>query len=104
MCIRDSFALLHTGAWLVRLFLSREQWRHVKALSRLEGHEKVYRRFTWYQRAQHLFMMLSFFTLAMTGMTLKFSYAPWAQVISNLLGGQPAMAVMHRLGAVALIT
>ncbi len=93
----------HTAAWLVRLFLSREQWQHIKDRSRLEGHEKLYRRFTWFQRAQHLFMMLSFFTLALTGMALKFSYAGWAQVISDLLGGQPAMGVLHRLGALVLI-
>jgi cytochrome b subunit of formate dehydrogenase len=34
---------------------------------------------------------------------LKFSYATWAQVISRLLGGQPAMAVMHRVAAIVLI-
>src|SRR5690606_22124448 len=51
-----TFALLHTGAWLVRLLLSRDQWRHVKAMSRLEGEQKLYRRFTRFQRTQHLVM------------------------------------------------
>jgi cytochrome b subunit of formate dehydrogenase len=98
-----TFALLHTGAWLVRLWLTRDQWRHVKAMREAEGGQKLYRRFTSFQRALHLTMLLSFFTLAITGMVLKFSYATWAQVISRLLGGQPAMAVMHRVAAIVLI-
>ena len=98
-----TFALLHTGAWLVRLWLSRDQWRHVKALREADDGAKLYRRFTSYQRAQHLTMLLSFFTLAITGMVLKFSYATWAQVASRLLGGQPTMAVMHRIAGLVLI-
>jgi cytochrome b subunit of formate dehydrogenase len=98
-----AFALLHTLAWLVRLWLSREEWRRVKALSRTEGQTKLYRRFDRFQRAQHLFMLLSFFTLAITGMALKFSYATWAQAFSRLAGGQPTMAVLHRVAAIALI-
>jgi predicted CXXCH cytochrome family protein len=98
-----AFALLHTLAWLVRLWLSREEWQRVKALSRTEGQGRLYRRFDRFQRGQHLFMLLSFFTLAITGMALKFSYATWAQGFSRLAGGQPTMAVLHRVAAVALI-
>ena len=47
-------------------------------------------------------MILSFFTLSLTGMTLKFSYMGWAQVLSRLLGGFQTMGVLHRLGAVTL--
>jgi len=98
-----TFALLHTGAWLIRLWLSRDQWKDVKALRDKESAGKLYRRFDRFQRTQHLLMLLSFFTLALTGMALKFSYAPWAQWISNALGGQPSMATMHRVGAIVLI-
>ena len=97
------FALLHTLAWLIRLWRTHDQWRHVKAAARLAGHEKLYRRFTRFQRLQHLFMLLSFFTLALSGMAIKFSYAGWAQVIARLFGGQPTMAVLHRLAALVLI-
>ena len=98
-----TFAVFHTVAWLVRLFLTRDQWRHMKAASRLEGQEKLYQRFTAFQRLQHLAMMLSFFTLAITGMALKFSYAGWAQGLSRAFGGFESMGVVHRLGAIALI-
>ena len=98
-----TFAVFHTVAWLVRLFLSRDQWRHMKAASRLEGQEKLYQRFTAFQRLQHVAMMISFFTLAITGMALKFSYAAWAQGFSRAFGGFETMGVVHRLGAIALI-
>ena len=96
-----TFALLHTVAWLVRLWLSRDQWRHIKARVAARGpRQKLYRRFTRFQRAQHLTMMISFFTLALTGMALKFSYAGWAQGVSpGSSAASTAMASLHRLGA-----
>jgi len=99
-----AFALLHTLAWLVRLWLSREQWSHVKRRAREESTGKLYRRFTRPQRLLHLTMLLSFFTLALTGMALKFSYTRWAQGVAFIFGGQPTMAVLHRLAAMVLIT
>jgi cytochrome b subunit of formate dehydrogenase len=99
-----SFALLHTLAWVVRLLLSREDWQPHKALARENGKkEKVYRRFGPLQRAMHIVMMLSFFTLALTGMALKFSYMAWAQTVSRILGGFDSMGFQHRFGAVALL-
>jgi predicted CXXCH cytochrome family protein len=98
-----SFAILHTLAWLIRLFLSRDQWRHVKAASRVEGQTRLYHRFSAFQRMQHLMMMVSFFALAITGMALKFSYAGWAQDFSRAFGGFHTMGVVHRLGALVLI-
>jgi predicted CXXCH cytochrome family protein len=97
-----TLALAHTAAWLVRLFLSREEWKAHKARARA-GHQKLYRRFNRFNRTLHLFMLLSFFTLALTGMALKFSYMSWAQAISWLLGGFGTMGVLHRLGAITLV-
>lgn len=94
-----TFALLHTLAWLIRLWLSRGEWRPHKANS--SG--KVVRRFTRFQRSLHLTMILSFFTLSLTGMALKFSYMTWAQVLSRLLGGFETMGILHRIGALALL-
>ena len=79
-----TFAILHTLAWLWRLWRTRDQWL---PRTRTRPEERFYRRFTRTQRVMHLVMLLSFFTLALTGMTLKFSYMGWAQVLSQLLGG-----------------
>jgi len=96
-----SFALLHTFAWVVRLLLSRDEWKAHKALARSKD-QKFYRRFNRLQRTMHIVMMLSFFTLALTGMALKFSYMSWAQVTSRILGGFDSMGFLHRVGAVVL--
>jgi len=94
-----TFALLHTFAWLWRLLRTRDQWVHHKRAT----HERFYLRFSRVQRIMHLVMLLSFFTLALTGMTLKFSYMGWALVLSRMLGGFDTMGLLHRVGAVTLI-
>jgi len=94
-----TFALLHTFAWLVRLWRTRETWRRHKHAPA----GKIYRRFTTFQSRMHLVMLLSFFTLALTGMTLKFSYMSWALMLSHVLGGFAAMGFLHRLGAIILM-
>ncbi len=97
-----AFALLHTLAWLVRLWLSRDEWRAHKALARVNSGQRLYRRFSKLQRGLHLAMLVSFFTLALTGMVLKFSYMGWAQWLAWLVGGFETTGALHRLGAVVL--
>ena len=97
-----TFAAAHTGAWLFRLVRTRHHWRAHAAAQEAAAVPKYYRRFTRYQRMLHLTMLLSFFTLAITGMTLKFSYTPWAVVVSKLLGGFDTMGALHRIGAMTL--
>jgi cytochrome b subunit of formate dehydrogenase len=97
-----TFALLHTLAWLVRLWLSRDEWKAHKALRKTED-KRVYRRFNRFNRMLHLFMLLSFFTLAITGMILKFSYMGWAQGVAWALGGFETTGFLHRLGAILLL-
>jgi len=96
-----TFALLHTLAWLVRLWLTRDEWKAHKALIHVEG-TKLYRRFDRFQRSLHMAMLLSFFALALTGMALKFSYMGWAQAFSRVLGGFDTTGTLHRMGAITL--
>ncbi len=98
-----AFFISHTIAWLVRLWLGREEWRRHKAAKKRDPTDRRYVRFTTTQRALHLVMMLSFFTLALTGMTLKFSYTGWAAWVSWALGGFETMGILHRMGAIALM-
>jgi len=99
-----TFALMHTLAWLVRLWLTKDEWKRHKALTHDESGAKRYRRFTRLQRNLHLVMLLSFFTLALTGMSLKFSYTGWAQLVSRVLGGFESMGTLHRIGGLTLFT
>jgi predicted CXXCH cytochrome family protein len=96
-----SFFVLHTGLWLVRLWRTKEHWGgHRESAGKSDV---FYQRFSVIQRVQHLVMLLSFFTLAITGMGLKFSYMGWAQLLAKMLGGGAAMGLLHRVAGVALI-
>jgi cytochrome b subunit of formate dehydrogenase/nitrate/TMAO reductase-like tetraheme cytochrome c subunit len=95
-----TFATLHTLAWLFRLWRTPGEWKRHKAVPG----QKLFRRFTTFQRSLHLAMLLSFFTLALTGMILKFSNMAWAQALSTLFGGFNVTGFMHRSGAAVLIT
>ena len=55
------------------------------------------------QRLMHVVMILSFFTLALTGMALKFSYMGWALVLSTSSAVSTPWATLHRVAAVVLI-
>lgn len=65
--------------------------------------ERQYQRFTRLNRALHVFMIVSFMSLALTGMTLKFSYTAWAVFVSHLLGGFESAGYIHRFGAFIMI-
>lgn len=47
-------------------------------------------------------MIISFMSLALTGMTLKFSYTGWAVVLSHILGGFETAGYIHRFAAVIM--
>jgi cytochrome b subunit of formate dehydrogenase/uncharacterized protein with PIN domain len=85
----------HALAWLPRSLQFR---RELKAAHAEESDVHV-RRFSKLERNLHLTVITSFFGLAITGMMLKFSYAPWAQVLSRLLGGFEAAGYIHRICA-----
>jgi predicted CXXCH cytochrome family protein len=97
-------ALLHTLLFLLRLLLDRKDWKaHHASLAKPGADLRLYRRFDRYVRSQHLLMVVSFITLAVTGMALKFSYMPWAALIAQALGGIEAMSVLHRVSAILLL-
>jgi cytochrome b subunit of formate dehydrogenase len=62
-----------------------------------------YQRFTRLSRALHVIMIVSFMSLALTGLTLKFSYTGWARALSRLLGGFETAGYLHRSAAVMMI-
>lgn len=64
--------------------------------------EKQFLRFSRLNRILHIVMIVSFMSLALTGMTLKFSYTSWAVVLSHLLGGFESAGYIHRFAAVLM--
>ncbi len=64
--------------------------------------EREFVRFTRKHRAFHGCMIVSFITLALTGMSLKFSYTGWAATLSRLLGGFETAGYIHRFAALIM--
>ncbi len=63
--------------------------------------ETVYvQRFNVFARVLHLTVIVSFLTLALTGMALKFADEPWAGAIASFFGSFRVLGVLHRIGAV----
>jgi cytochrome b subunit of formate dehydrogenase len=65
--------------------------------------ERQYLRFKKSNRILHVIMIISFMSLALTGMTLKFAYTSWAAFLSRLFGGFETAGNIHRFAAVAMI-
>jgi cytochrome b subunit of formate dehydrogenase len=65
-------------------------------------HRLQFQRFTRLNRALHATLIVSFISLALTGMTLKFSYTSWAAFLSRRLGGFESAGFIHRFAAVTM--
>jgi cytochrome b subunit of formate dehydrogenase len=72
--------------------------------SKSEENEVQIERFSRLNRVLHVCMVVSFISLALTGMTLKFSYTGWAVFLSKLFGGFESAGYIHRFAAVIMFT
>jgi hypothetical protein len=66
--------------------------------------EREFVRFNRLHRTLHAGMIVSFLSLATTGLTLKFSYTKWAVMLSRLLGGFQTAGYIHRFAAVIMFS
>ncbi|MBL1218518.1 MAG: hypothetical protein D8M59_13630 [Planctomycetes bacterium] len=61
------------------------------------------RRFTVLNRVNHVFVIITFFGLTLTGMPLLFADQLWAQRLATFFGGGVAAGLWHRFFAIMLI-
>lgn len=64
---------------------------------------KTYQRFSLDQRIEHVLLITSFTTLAVTGLPQKFATEPWADVMIALMGGIELVRIIHRFAATVLM-
>lgn len=89
---------LHTVLWFIR---SLAQGRPKRTPEKLR---KWIRRFTPWQRTLHILLASSFLLQAMTGLPLKFSHSEIAYWITSNLINLRTMAIIHRIGAITMIS
>ncbi|MCB2229174.1 cytochrome c3 family protein [bacterium] len=87
----------HTLLWLPRSF---QAMKAAQAIRQATRGQLEYQRFKPLHRRLHIMVVISFLGLAITGMTLKFSYLGWAQWLAELLGGPASAGFIHRVCAV----
>ena len=92
-----TFFGIHTLMWLPQSF---KHMRARKRRTKVEESDHLIQRFTTQQRWTHLFVIVSFLSLALTGMMLKFSGLAWTSFVAELLGGVKSAGVIHRTAAV----
>ncbi len=63
---------------------------------------REFERFTRLDRTLHACLIVSFITLALTGLSLKFSYTGWARFLSRVLGGFQTAGFIHRTAALIM--
>ena len=61
-------------------------------------------RFSIFPRFLHFLVIISFLTLAVTGMALKFASQPWAEAIARIFGTFETLGTLHRFMAVITFT
>ncbi|NLC55598.1 MAG: hypothetical protein GX774_02025 [Armatimonadetes bacterium] len=65
--------------------------------------ERTFERLTLNQRLQHAVLMVSFTTLVVTGMPVRYAESGWAAWLTALMGGAEGRALLHRVAAVVLM-
>jgi len=83
---------LHTLLWLIRSLKEKHKAPPLRITE-----ERMVWRFRLFERTLHFMIIVSFLTLAMTGIPLKFSYMPWAKVLASFLGGFQTAGFIHRI-------
>jgi cytochrome b subunit of formate dehydrogenase len=89
---------VHTSLWLYRSIKERKE-RKRAGEDKVNPDEQHVRRFNVSHTLLHLMIITSFLTLALTGMTLKFSDNTMFQWISDVLGGPSVLGQWHRIAA-----
>ncbi len=74
----------------------------VTVLKGVDVRQLEFVRFNRLHRIMHVCMIISFISLALTGLSLKFSYTSWAGFLSRMLGGFQAAGFIHRTAAVIM--
>ncbi len=64
---------------------------------------RQYKRFHWAQRVAHALLLISFTTLALTGLPQKYAMAGWAEAMIKSFGGIETIRLIHHVAAGVLM-
>ena len=94
-----AFFGIHDLLWLQRAAVGAVRGEYGNNGNSLQEGQYV-RRFRGLYIAMHIVIVLTFLTLALTGLPLKFDTSPWAQSLMDFLGGIDSARFLHRAAAI----
>lgn len=96
------FFWTHTVLWWQRAYA--EKYRRSTAGIHVpsSGGIQLIKRFSFRDRFMHVLLIISFFTLVLTGFPIKYYDAPWAKILLNFWGGPAKAGMFHRAAAILL--
>jgi thiosulfate reductase cytochrome b subunit len=94
-----AFFGIHDLLWLQRAAVGALRGEYGDNRNGLQKGKYV-RRFRGMYIAMHIVIVLTFLTLALTGLPLKFDTSPWAQNLMDFLGGIDSARFLHRAAAI----
>jgi len=93
-----AFFGVHDVLWLQRSLVGALRGEFDEERSAASG--QYIRRFYRKNMRMHVVIITTFMLLALTGLPLKFSGAPWAQALVDVLGGIETTRFLHRVAAI----
>ncbi|MDQ1277656.1 MAG: hypothetical protein QG555_697 [Thermodesulfobacteriota bacterium] len=101
-----AFSWLHTILWWRRTYSDRCREGKAGFIDKTVfpecREERQIQRFPVRDRIMHVLLILSFFTLVMTGFPIKYYDSPWARILINMWGGAYRAGISHRIAALIL--
>jgi thiosulfate reductase cytochrome b subunit len=91
---------IHTLLWLPRSIRQMLKKNKEEKEEKEDDGTLYIKRFNTQQRVTHIFVIVSFILLALTGMAIKFSTMPWARFIAEFFGGVHGAGLVHRAAAI----
>ena len=101
------FFWIHTFLWWRKTYWEAHRMEKlgIRPECALTSEERIQhiQRFSPKERIMHVLLILSFFTLVMTGFPIKYPGAAWSKVLIDLWGGASMAGLFHRTAAAVLI-
>lgn len=107
LLVTFTFYWTHTLLWWRKVYWEKHRLEEMgikleSPFTHEEGIKEI-RRFRTRDRVMHLFLVLSFFGLVITGFPIKYHDTLWAKLLIQAMGGAHNAGLCHRLAAVVLI-
>ncbi len=100
------FFWVHTLLWWRKTYWEKHEKEKIgivpkRLIKGSEGLQPI-RRFTWKEIILHIALILSFFTVVLTGFPLKFHDMEWAKVLIRFWGGAHRAGIYHRIAGIVM--